>query len=29
VEGLILEEQRTTWRAFVAAIDRIAGTGEA
>ena len=25
----ILDEQRTTWRAFVAAIDRIAGTGEA
>jgi len=25
----ILGEQRTTWRAFAAAIDRIAGTGEA
>jgi PadR family transcriptional regulator, regulatory protein PadR len=25
----ILDEQRTTWRAFAAAIDRIAGTGEA
>ena len=25
----ILGEQRTTWRAFVAAIERIAGTGEA
>lgn len=25
----ILDEQRSTWRAFVAAIDRIAGTGEA
>ena len=25
----ILDEQRSTWRAFAAAIDRIAGTGEA
>ena len=25
----ILGEQRTTWRAFVAAIEQIAGTGEA
>ena len=25
----ILDQQRSTWRAFAAAIDRIAGTGEA
>ncbi len=25
----MLDEQRSTWRAFAAAIDRIAGTGEA